>query len=346
MAKTINYAALFTLRKDGRYMGYWKDTKGKRHAIYHKDPEKLYFKIMDKENPPVPTVERITDEWLGEHREHVGFKTYETYIAPARRIKEQWGDQLITDISTMEINAFLSQLGKQDFSRRSVQLHRDILNMIFNYAIVNGHQKYNPCTAVSMPRGLRTTPRLLPSDDAIQAVKNGAEQPFGLFALICLYAGLRKGEALALRYEDIDRKLNLIHVNKAVEYIGNNPYIKSTKTVNGIRDVILLQKLADVIPKGTGYIFSNDDGSLLTKTQYHKRWKKYCALIGHDITAHQLRHGFATILFEAGVPDKDAQELLGHSNITLTKNIYTHIRQSHRNATADILNKFINEQNL
>jgi integrase len=160
--------------------------------------------------------------------------------------------------------------------------------------------------------------------------------------MVCLYSGLRRGEALALRYEDIDREAGVIHVTKAVEFVGNDPHIKPPKTAAGYRDAVLLDALAAAIPKKKkGLLFPREDGGLLTKTQYRKRWIKYCQAIGHDLTAHQLRHGFATILYEAGIPDKDAQELLGHSSITVTRDVYTHIRQSRKNDTAGQLNKFL-----
>ena len=89
------------------------------------------------------------------------------------------------------------------------------------------------------------------------------------------------------------------------------------------------------------HIFCRDDGGLLTKIQYRKRWKSYCDYFGYNIGAHQLRHGFATILYEAGIADKDAQELMGHSSIQVTRDIYTHIRQSRRNNTANQLNNFL-----
>ena len=220
-------------------------------------------------------------------------------------------------------------------------MHRDILNMIFNTAIVSGYMTVNPCAAVSLPRNLPVTKRELPSDEAITAVRYGVDEPFGLFAMVCLYAGLRRGEALALKYDDIDRKNNIIHITKSVEYVGNNPHIKPPKTAAGYRDVILLDILSEKIPEGHGYLFSAPNGELLTKMQYRKRWEKYCESIGYTLTAHQLRHGFATILYEAGVQDKDAQELLGHSSIAVTRDVYTHIRQTHKAETAKQLNDYV-----
>lgn len=343
MAKRIDYASMFTLRKDGRYMGYWHDAGGVRHAIYARDAEALYRKIQEKENPSsAPLLFReIAEDWQREHWERVGFKTAEAYNAPLRRLLDKYGNTEAAEVSAQSIYAYLCELGNQGFSRRSVQMHRDVLNMIYNRAIVSGAVSNNPCSAVSMPRNLSTTRRELPDDEAMEAVKRSAGEPFGLFALICLYAGLRRGEALALRYEDIDRSRNAIHITKAVEFIGNNPHLKGTKTKAGTRDALLLDILADAIPSGKGYIFCREDGGLLTKTQYRKRWHTYCKAIGYDITAHQLRHGYATILYEAGVPDKDAQELLGHSSITVTRNVYTHIRQSRRTETANKLNSFV-----
>lgn len=346
----LNYAAMFTLRKDGRYMGFWreldKDGKptGKRHSICDKDPEALFRRIQEKETYVAPslTFDAAADAWERKHWDRIGSKTAETYVAPLRRVRDQFSGMDAAEVTAQGIQAFLADLGKQGFARRSVQMHRDILNMIFDNAIVEGQLSFNPCSAVSLPRNLPVKKRELPDDAAIEAVKAGVDQPFGLFALVCLYAGLRRGEALALRYEDVDRPRGVIRVTRAVEFVGNNPHVKAPKTEAGSRTVPLLEPLAQAIPEaGTGLIFCREDGGLLTKTQYRKRWLRYCQSIGFEITAHQLRHGFATILYEAGVADKDAQELLGHSSISVTRDVYTHIRQSQRAATAQKLNNYL-----
>ena len=349
--KKPNYAAMFTLRADGRYQGYWHEPsakgKGKRHYIYDRDPKRLFERIQAKENEtPAPlTFEAALDAWEAKHRERCGNKTAETYKAPIQRVRDQFAGMDAEEVTAQDVQAFLADLGKKGYAKRTVQMHRDILNMVFNNAIVENGLRYNPCTAVSMPRNLPSSTRELPKDEAIEAVKAGKDTPFGLFAMICLYAGLRRGEVLALRYEDIDRNAGLIHVTKSVEYVSNNAHIKAPKTKAGVRDVPLLAPLAEAIPKdGSGYIFPREDGKPLSKTQYRKRWLRYCAAIGYDITAHQLRHGYATILYEAGIPDKDAQELLGHSDITLTRNVYTHIRQSQKEATAKKLNRYITKK--
>ena len=79
----------------------------------------------------------------------------------------------------------------------------------------------------------------------------------------------------------------------------------------------------------------------MTEGQARNKWKDYLAATGLQITPHQLRHAYATILFDAGIDDKDAQELLGHANISTTRDIYTHISKSRFEKTAQKLNAAI-----
>lgn len=340
MSRKIDYASLYTLRKDGRYVATYTDDSGK-HYVYDRDPERLWHKMNDPKEEQPCTFSEIADDWEEQHWETISYKTAESYTAPLRRLKEKFGTRYAEDITPQMITAYLASLGNRGYAKRTVQMHRDILHMIFNCGIVNGKVQSNPCDAIVLPKGLKTSVRVIPQDEAINAVRDNVGYEFGLFAYLCLYSGLRRGEALALRYEDIDREHKVIRVCKAVEFIGNNPHLKTPKTSAGIRDTVLLDVLAREIPNGTGYIFCRKDGGLLTKTQYRTKWKRYCEKIGYEITAHQLRHGFATILYEAGIADKDAQELLGHSSITLTRNVYTHIRQAHREETNKKLNDFL-----
>ena len=339
--KKLDYASMFNRRSDGRYQAHYYDDDGKRHTICDKDPERLWHKINDPiENNPI-TFAKIAETWQAVHFDRVGYKTAEAYKAPLRRLLDRFGDEAAEDITPQMVYAYLCEMGKKNYARRTVQMSRDIINMVYNNAIVDGVVSSNPCSAISMPRNLSTTKRQLPSDDAVAAVQSSTA-PFSLFAKFCLYSGLRRGEVLALRYEDIDREEGNIHVTKSVEFLGNNPHIKSPKTASGYRDAVLIDALAKEIPTNkVGFIFAREDGGMLTKTQFRKRWEAYCKEIGHDITPHQLRHGYATILYEAGVPDKDAQELLGHSSITVTRDIYTHIRKSRKDETRDKINAFV-----
>ncbi|MGI5854828.1 MAG: site-specific integrase [Candidatus Merdivicinus sp.] len=147
-----------------------------------------------------------------------------------------------------------------------------------------------------------------------------------------------------MQYRDIDRAAKVIHITKSVYYDNNRPMLKTPKTAAGKRDIILLEKLAEHIPNGApeDYLFGWD-GALMTQSQFDRSWKAYRTETGLTLTPHQLRHAFATILFEAGIDEKDAQELLGHTSLAMTRDIYTHIRSSRKEKTAAALNQFVRD---
>ena len=168
---------------------------------------------------------------------------------------------------------------------------------------------------------------------------------FGLLAFFYLCTGLRKSEALALQWRDIDFENKRIYVYKSLYYISNSPHIKkNTKTKSGERYVILLDCLADqLLPvqgKPEEYVF-NKNGNLLDKSYYTRMWEKYKKESGVNTSTHALRHSYATLLFEAGISEKDSQTLLGHSNISTTYDIYTHIRKKRMDDTRNKLNEYM-----
>jgi integrase len=184
----------------------------------------------------------------------------------------------------------------------------------------------------------------MPTEHEIEVVKNSTAADFGMFAYFILYTGLRRGEALALRYEDIDFNKKVIHVRRSAYWMGNSPHIKEPKTEAGTRDVFLLDNLAAHIDRsGSGYIFRGKGGGVMTNSWYQCRWAAYLKETGLNITAHQLRHAYAGVLFDAGLDVKDAQDLMGHANISVTRDIYTQISKTHKENTMNKLNAFVNQ---
>ena len=312
--------------------------------------------------------EIAADAWDVWHTGQVSYNGAEAYKAALKRTKEHFQGRYVREIGPDEIDAYIRYIAGRGYARRTVQLHLDLLNMIYDYAVVNRWAETNPCRSVKVPSGLPRGQREIPTEDQLEQVRAGAHLPFGLFPIMLLYTGLRRGELLALRWEDIDRKNKVIHINKAVYFAGNTPRLKLPKSEAGRRDVVLLDALLEYLPEGQqGYLFGDD--APLTKSSIRKRWLSWCKAAGlatseevkrhrndknnrdyvtlkwtPDITPHQLRHAYATILFDAGIDEKDAQELLGHASIQVTRDIYTHIRQRRREKTAEKINTFLQEE--
>ena len=377
MPKKINYASLFTLRSDGRYQGSIV-IDGKRKYFYDRDPKALYDKLEASKLPPQLTVEELADKWLGEHEKEVSYRTLDGYIAPIKKIKAAFGKKNMKELTPAEIQAFINALAKKGFKRSAVQRPLSILKMMYDFAITlpDSEININPCAAIKLPGGLEQDNRQLAAKDDIDKIRDSLHLPFGLFAYFLLYSGLRKGEALALTDKDIHD--GIINVNKSISWQPNQPVINPTKTRAGTRTVILLDVLAEALPqKWTGYLFSNDGGKTpLTQISFRHKWERYCQEAGladsqiverkekvktalrhqedkpvektykttiwhYHLVPHQLRHEFATLCYDADIPPKDLQDMLGHAKVETTQAIYTHIRESRRELQGKKLNEYV-----
>jgi len=336
-------------RKDGRYMRSFT-LNGKRICFYSsestekkaiKDIEKQLLNYKEKEARG-KTFRAVADEWDSHYRTTIPEITYNKGVrAIYNRILEHFDNMYIQEVTPNDVDIFLKSLST--YGQKTVSNHKSVLNMILSFAVIHGYTKTNPATHIKLPRGLTRNKRDIPTDHDLSIVSQNYSG-FALLPFFMLYTGCRKSEALAITADSIDFKNKIIKIRNHVIHAGNKAvYEPVLKTESAHRDIILLDRLYNALPhKFKGFLFSMDgDGKKpLTKGAYDKRWEKYCTEYNVNITAHQLRHGYATMLYEAGIDIKDAQELMGHSDITLTRSVYTHIRDTRKTQTAERLNSF------
>lgn len=332
-------------RKDGRYMKMIT-IDGKRHAFYGKTQSEVYQNIREHESKKEigRTFSEVADEWQEAHEKKVVYSTMAAYYPATRRAKEYFGDMPLKEITPKMVNTFILSFCQSDPSKKTAYHQLTVVSMILKNGIISGDIDSNPAQYVKLPNGLSKINRELPSDEDLETIKNSLEVPFGKFAYMILYTGIRRGEALALTYEDIDFDKLTICINKSLAYNKAVPYLKTPKTKSGERSIPLLDPLKILLKnsdKRSGLIFESSQGGFMPDAQYQRHWEKYQRLTGVSCTAHQLRHAFATIIFEAGVSSKDAQHLLGHADISTTNNIYTHIREQKQKDTAQKINAYI-----
>lgn len=344
MAKKAKYYQ----RPDGLYEAI-RIIDGKRKAFRGHTPKEVEQKMIayQGEAEKGRSFSTVADEWEAVHFPTLAPNTLRGYRPALRRAKEHFGDIPIRQIKAPEIKKFISDFARTDpgqarRAQKTVTTQLLVINLIMGYAAGNGDIEYNPCINVSIPKGLPKSRREAASPEDEAKVKASAD--IWLLPFLILYTGLRRGEALALTWGDIDRKHDEIHINKSVYHIDGAPHIKSPKTTAGIRTVPLLAPLKAKLPKKFGpaehYIFSADDGkSPLSEAKAQTLWRQFSRATGVSATPHQLRHSFATMLFECNIDVKDAQDLLGHSTAAMTQDIYTHVRDAHRKKTAQLINE-------
>ncbi len=338
-------------RKDGR----WCKTvtiAGERVYFYSNEPtEKKAVRDIEKQMVEYrgkiergKTFQEVADEWEEEHYKHIQYQTASRYKSHVSRAVDYFSDYYIKDISSEDIECFYRDMVIKGFSTKSIKDQASIVKMIMRYALIHRYITSNIAEFVASPKGKPKEERMPLSKNEIKAVKDSVFLNFGKIAYFLLYTGLRKGEMLALTYGDIDLQNSLINVNKSVEYIGNKPRVKEPKTKSGIRQVPLPETLKFLFAgkhKKDDIVFSQN-GELMKKSYFHEQWMRYCKEIGITVTPHQFRHTYATFLFEWKIAEKDAQQILGHADISTTQNIYTHISESRIIQTTKNINKKIN----
>lgn len=287
----------------------------------------------------------VADEWAREHYENLANNTLKQYRPATADAVSYFSGKYIKDIQSNHIHAFINELSSKGYAQKTIKSRLLVCNLIFKFAVINEYVFKNPCQYITLPKNLPKTKRESASTADIEAIKNNVDKPFGLFALFLLLTGCRRGEALALEKKDVDFENGTVHINKTVEWISNTPHIKnSPKTDAGVRSIPLPDVLLDYLGKiKTKYLFPNDQDEIMRNGQVARAWEKYKSETGVLCTPHQLRHAYATILYDAGIDVKTAQAYLGHSDIQTTLAIYTHLSDARQTEKAEQLKNYLND---
>jgi integrase len=330
-------------RSDGRVVKNIIDPRtGKRKYFYGKTEKEVLRKIMAYEGEVErgKSFKEIAEDWWEEARPKLAIQTVRSYIVALKRAVEFFGDKSIKDVTPRDINVFLKHLSTQ-YAQKTIANHRLVVNLICEYAVLDGEIMYNPCASVAAPKGLGKAQRKSAAVTEEQIIlQNGKEYPLPFFALM---TGMRKGEILALTWGDIDFEHDLIHVTKSLAHESNTPVVKEPKTEAGRRIVPLLAPLKELLLDMKGNAKENDiiisyNGGYYTHRYFQKEYMRTQKALGITCTMHQIRHSFATMAFEAGLQPKALQEILGHRQISTTMDIYTDFRAKSIASATAILN--------
>ena len=245
-------------------------------------------------------------------------------------------------------------------SNTSIRKIISILRKVFDYAVLYGDIKINPAAQVPMPK--RTNNKddrqvFLTAEDAQKMLDAFRNEEIGPIVFVTLYYGLRKSEALGLRWQAVDFEANTITVNHTV--VGGSHIVAkdSTKSYCSRRTYQLLPDVKDLLLKlreqqkdyrqrlGSGYhendyIFKNPNGVPYRPDSLTRSFKRALARHGFpQMRYHDLRHSTASILVDKGWDINDIKEWLGHADISTTSNIYAHISHRRKVSLAQDLDK-------
>lgn len=336
-------------RKDGRWEGaaYLLTTSGasKRIRIYGTSRSGVYAKLTEakaKQQQGIATPDKVwqlgeyLDYWLENIiKPHRRPTTYESYENKVRLyLKPTLGHYLLNRTSVPVLQSYLNSQLANGLSVRVVQMLREVLSSALTSAMRQELVNRNVARLVQLPSRASSdvTPWTLnQATHFLKAAKGHWLYP--AFVLLVIY-GLRRGEVLGVRWTDIHFEHDELHLEQQIyranRIVGEGPLkTKSSRRklpLVGIARDALLAHQQDVGASQSHLVFTaqKSDGPIEPQT-FTRSFQRACKNAGlHATGPHAMRHTAATLLKNLGVPARDAQLILGHSNIVTTQQIYQH----------------------
>jgi len=316
---------------------------------------------IDKQNEKQIKFTVLLSEWLNVWRIKVRPNTYSGYsFLVSKHILPYFKDRnvLVSELTAKDIEQFYSYKINDGMSINTVLHIHAIIRCCLNYAIKHDYIDSNIAFKVEKPKKQNFSSNTLSIEELNALIEQSKNTQIYLPVQFAIQLGLRRSEALGLRWCDIDLKKNKLTVQHTVVQLWNTDTQKdeilcsdSTKNNSSKRTLSLSSNLACVLatikanrkPDNADYVCTMHSGTVIKPNYLDKEFRKIVRrTTNKHIRFHDLRHSCATYLHEElGYDIKDIQEYLGHSTISTTANIYTHFSNRKFDVIANDINNRI-----
>lgn len=281
------------------------------------------------------TVGDFLDRYMSDIAEHnLRPKTLEGYRYLIRmHLKPGLGRVRLSQLRPEQVQSLYSEKIKSGLSNRTVQFMHSILHKSLEQAARWGMVVRNVSDLVDAPTVSHKAPKTFSAEQVATFLNQAILSRF--YPMYCLaLVGLREGEILGLHIEDFDRESHTIHIKHAIQYlVGKGLVITEPKTEKARRSLKLpdfvynaLISHLDSQNRNQGLMFVTTNGTPYSARNFIRDFKGQLKAAGlPDIRFHDLRHTTATLLLSRNVHPKVVQEILGHSQISLTMDVYSHV---------------------
>jgi len=322
-------------RADGRYRKKVTLPDGSVKYVYGTSPAEVNSKSKSLIKEADTGVKLDDDTKVGDWAAE-WFKTYKSNLRQHTIMSYQnsYNNHILQFLATMPLKSVRPlhiQQVMNDVSIYSEDLQRKVLNtmkQMFDTAIQNRLITVNPCAGIKItPHVAEERIKVLSPAQQDTLMESVKEPRARLFAALGIYCGLRREESLGLMWGDIQE--HSLTVNRAITFLKNQQdddhSLKSKAAHRTIPIPPPLREILDAAPHDSLYLINTVKGGEMTLISYRRLWAHVTKVVDFDVHSHMLRHSYATSLYRAGVDLKTAQYLMGHSDIKMTAEIYTHI---------------------
>lgn len=311
------------------------------------------------------TISEWSDTWIKTYKSNVEDNTRKMYEDCIRLyIKPEIGHLKLKNLKENHISSLIKKMQNNGIGRRT-EMTLLTIKQILKKAVKNDYISKNVAEDIKLNKRIVEEKKPLSTEELQIVEKVSQTHKYGAFIMTIIYTGMRREEIVPLTFEDIDFTNKEISINKAV-YFENSVVKKIKRTKNKrTRRVPLLDNIfpfLDSIKKNTGIVFPKADGNIRSESSLNRTLESFLLAVNKEyekqqkekdkdfvlteenklyFSLHQLRHTYACILYKAGVPLKDAQELMGHQDIKILLEIYTHLDKEDKEKAKNQLNNFV-----
>jgi integrase len=312
--------------------------------------------IMDSTNL---TVQDFLTQWLATVKNTLTPGAYERYESIIRvHLIPDFGDVLLNKLTPERIQNHYNQKLASGLSPLTVKYHHTVIHAALATAVRRGLLYRNAADMVDKPKGTRKEFQTWDENEVNQFLNSLAGGPYYTLFLVVLFTGMRRSELLGLRWSDIELLTGQVSVQRGLHQAKDRSYYYSEPKTAKSRRVIDLPPSVIIalskhwetskLPEGKkSLVFCTAKGKELRPNTISQIWSHCCKKAGVKvIRLHDARHTHATLLLKQGVHPKIVQERLGHSNIAMTLDTYSHVTPSMQKAAAQLFDDLITKQHL
>jgi integrase len=311
------------------------------------------------------TVNDYLNRWLEAHRMSVKPRTAQSSEQMIRLyIRPYLGDIRLNKLTSLDVQEAYSKMTHQGLSPATVRRAHAVLNAALNQAVLWRIINMNPAGQgmVKLPKQIRKEQRALTPDEAKRFLNACVFDRYGALFHFMMFTGVRPGEAFGLKWEDVSFNQKKVYIQRTLVRRGKGYSLSTPKTQKGIRNIPLSDELLKELRQyraqqneerltfgpdyfDGGFVFTSINGHPLQERNIDQRHFKPLltkAGIMGNVRLYDLRHTCATLLMANGVSPKVVQERLGHSDISMTLNVYSHVQPDMQEAATERLSKLLN----
>lgn len=368
--------AIYQRESDGRWCANvdlgWQNGKRQRRVVYGKTRKEVAEKLRALQRDQAAgvnltshqqTVKQFLEQWLEETvKRQARVRTHAKYTQDiTHHVIPAIGQIQLSKLTPDHVQKMLNRLADQGLSYRSIRNVRAALRAALNQALRFGYVIRNVATLVDIPGTVTFAAQPLTFEQAQLFLATVTGDRLEALYRIAIGLGLRKGEVLGLRWEDVNLDEATLCISGSLQRQNGRLERSATKTEASVRTIALpaslvtalirhreLQAIEETVmplATGRGMLFTSQIGSPLSPESLTQHFKAQLAKAGlpTSVRFHDLRHTCATLMIKQRIHPRVVMEILGHSQIATTMNTYGHVLPEVQREAVSVLDKLFTD---